>query len=61
MHKLTGKLKEKFQSHHQHTSTSSPSTGTSNTLQPTAEEIIYRYRKQRGVNLGMISSHLCSY
>ena len=51
MHKLTGKLKEKFASH-----TSSPSTGTSNARQPTAEETIYRYRKQRGVNLGTMPS-----
>jgi hypothetical protein len=52
MHKLTEKIKDRFQIHQQHPSVSS--TGTSMTPKATIEETIYRYRKQRGVNLGAI-------
>ena len=52
IHILTGKIKDRFQSHQQHPSITS--TGTSTTPNATTEETIYRYRKQRGVNVGVI-------
>jgi hypothetical protein len=58
MHKFAEKLKDRLHLHQpQSTNITVPSTGTSGSTarKPTAEEIIYRYRKQRGVNLGAFS------